>query len=64
MCEKTTYASWSEAEKAVTGFKGRTKSRKSRTKRPQRAYKCNICEGYHITSQKRKYTDGRRKRRM
>lgn len=56
MCEKTTYKSFSEAEKALSGFKkGRSYTgRRKATKKPKRAYKCEVCGDYHITSQKKK----------
>ncbi len=59
MCEKTTYLSFFEAEKALSGFKkGRNYTRrKSATKTPKRAYKCEMCNQYHITSQKKKHKE-------
>jgi len=56
MCEKTTYTSFFEAEKSLSGFKkGRSYTgRRRATKKPKRAYKCEICGKYHITSKKKK----------
>ena len=58
MCEKVTYETFNEAQKAVQGFKkGRSYGKSGRrlaTKKPKRAYKCEICGKYHITSQKKK----------
>lgn len=54
-CDKVSYESFAEAEKAVKGFKkGRHHHRKFATKKPKRAYKCEICGMYHITSMKKK----------
>lgn len=52
MCGKKTYATFFEAEKALSTFKkGRTYgSRKIATKKPKRAYKCDVCGEYHLTS--------------
>lgn len=58
MCEKATYDTFSKAQKAVQSFKkGRSYGKSRRrlaTKKPKRAYKCDICGWYHITSQKKK----------
>ncbi len=58
MCEKTTYSTFSEAEKVVSHFKNlnvpNNIPRRFATKKPKRAYKCEICGLYHITSQKKK----------
>lgn len=55
MCDKTTYQSFFEAEKALSGFKkGRSyHGRRVATKKPKRAYKCEVCGLYHLTSQKK-----------
>ena len=58
MCEKVTYETFHEAQKALQGFKkgrmyGKSKRRRA-IKRPKRAYKCEICDKYHITTQKKK----------
>lgn len=57
MCEKVTYETFNEAQKAVQGFKkGRAYGKSRRrlaTKKPKRAYKCDICGKYHITSKKK-----------
>lgn len=56
MCDKTTYESFSDAEKTISEFKNRRvyNYRRHATKKPKRAYKCEICGKYHITSQKNK----------
>lgn len=55
MCEKKTFDSFDEAQKFLSTFKsGRTKHRKSATKKPKRAYKCEFCGFYHVTSMKKK----------
>ena len=58
MCDKVTYESFNEAKRALSGFKkgrayGKSKRRLA-TKKPKRAYKCEMCGKYHITSQKKK----------
>ena len=58
MCEKVTYKTFYEALRVVQGFRkgrkyGKSKRRLS-TKKPKRAYKCERCGKYHITSQKKK----------
>ena len=57
-CEKTTYDSFNEALKVVNSFKkGRSYGKHKRrfaTKKPKRAYKCELCGKYHITSQNKK----------
>lgn len=59
MCDKVTYESFGEAQKALLGFKkGRNYSRrKTSSKKPKRAYKCEICGKYHLTSQKKKHRE-------
>ena len=58
MCDKTTYNSFSDAEKAISGFyNGRAYGKNRRrlaTKKPKRAYKCDVCGKFHITSKKNK----------
>lgn len=56
MCEKTTYRTFFEAEKKLGSFKkGRSYTgRRRATKKPKRAYKCEICGLYHLTSMKKK----------
>jgi hypothetical protein len=58
ICEKVKYDSFFDAENAISGFKSGRAYGKSRrrlsTKKPKRAYKCEVCGKYHITSQKNK----------
>ncbi len=58
-CEKVTYDSFNEALSTIhRSKKGRVYGKSRRrltTKRPKRAYKCEVCGKYHITSQKKKW---------
>lgn len=58
MCEKVTYDSFFDAEKSISRHKkGRAygnSARRMATKVPKRAYKCNDCGKYHITSMLKK----------
>lgn len=56
MCEKVTYQTFFEAAKQLGNFKkGRSYNGRNRcTKKPKRAYKCEVCGLYHLTSQKKK----------
>lgn len=61
MCEtgKQEYSSAREAREAVNAFKARhrnfsTGKRVKKNYVPQRAYKCDICGHYHVTSKNRK----------
>jgi hypothetical protein len=57
-CVKVTYESFFDAVRAVHAFKkGRSYGKGKRrlaTKKPKRAYKCEVCGKYHITSMKKK----------
>lgn len=55
MYGKKTHTTFFEAEKALSNFKkGRNYgSRKIATKKPKRAYKCDVCGEYHLTSMKK-----------
>lgn len=55
-CEKITYETFFEAQSAVNkaGNIGRARNRQRAKKIPKRAYKCEHCNKYHLTSQKSK----------
>jgi hypothetical protein len=61
MCEKLSYESFAEAQKVVNMannskrkyIDGRRVNR-NQNKKPKRAYKCEKCGLYHMTSQKNK----------
>jgi hypothetical protein len=57
-CDKVEYESFFEAERTISGFKkGRSYGKSGRrlaTKKPKRAYKCEECGKFHLTSQKKK----------
>lgn len=55
-CEKTTYDTFYEAQKTLSGFNsGRQyKNRRLAHKIPKRVYKCEKCGKYHLTSMKQK----------
>ena len=61
LCEKVTYDSFNEAmSRAQSSKKGRSYGKTGRrlaTKKPKRAYKCPVCGKFHITSQKKKWSN-------
>lgn len=54
MCDKRTYETYNEAAKALSlVVVGRQwKNRRLAKKKPKRAYKCELCNKYHLTSKK------------
>jgi hypothetical protein len=55
MCEKLSFDSFFEANKVINSASkiGRTKNRHRACKKPKRAYKCEVCGKYHLTSLKK-----------
>ena len=59
-CEKLSFDTWDEAQHVVNiaGSRGRGKLRRLNTKIPKRAYRCEFCSKYHLTSMKKEKKKG------